>query len=500
MYKAYRKRIIGHLAGHLYTCHITHPRLRCSLRLDTADHQSAFSALWDDNGAYPGKRAVRPVCEPPETRIFTFGRIKTWFMAGGILYATRSVYLLTDCRSMTDPQAPKKPLPPVLQEAQAWESQNAGLPDVDVDDRGPAQYFHGRERVRIRFANLCAQAREQRGGTIFLIQGAPGAGKTALLHKLAEEAKSERWNVARIHPRALHDPARMAECLGLSYTPLTQKHWGIDLKVVIAGKTREVRGVSTASQVLRQASTPERGVVLLLDESQNILGLAEGPHELDANSTLNAIHNGELNRPVILLAGGLSTSEAVFGRLGISRFRAGNRVNLGRLSPPSERSVIHDWLVKDGGAAGDVTPWIDTIAGKTDGWPQHIVSFTQPAAHVLRHRNGIMTQNGLAWVLEQGEVKKDDYYTGRVVGIARKHRIALSQILQGREATLEEDEVLELLGETTAPHKVQEVFDTILHKGVLAWTPEGALAVPIPSMEDWLVRTYAPEKKRGLAP
>ncbi len=81
------------------------------------------------------------------------------------------------------------------------------------------------------------------------------------------------------------------------------------------------------------------------------------------------IHNGDVGRPVILLAAGLGMSEASFGELGISRFRGGCFVELGALEKDSERAVIQDWLVKEGGAKGNPTPWIDQIAQKTHGWP-----------------------------------------------------------------------------------------------------------------------------------
>ena len=48
-------------------------------------------------------------------------------------------------------------------------------------DRGPAKYFHGRKQILNDFNELIARANLTDSGTTFLIQGAPGAGKTALL-------------------------------------------------------------------------------------------------------------------------------------------------------------------------------------------------------------------------------------------------------------------------------------------------------------------------------
>ena len=54
-------------------------------------------------------------------------------------------------------------------------------PTTGFSDRGPAKYFHGRREILSSFHELLLHANQNRGGTTFLIQGAPGAGKTALL-------------------------------------------------------------------------------------------------------------------------------------------------------------------------------------------------------------------------------------------------------------------------------------------------------------------------------
>jgi len=54
------------------------------------------------------------------------------------------------------------------------------VPDF-YDDRGPAKYFHGRHRILGNFLKLLKKSVNEKGGSTFLIQGAPGAGKTALL-------------------------------------------------------------------------------------------------------------------------------------------------------------------------------------------------------------------------------------------------------------------------------------------------------------------------------
>jgi len=78
----------------------------------------------------------------------------------------------------------------------------------DPYDRGYARYFHGRKRILASFSLVLHRAIDENlegNGTIFLIQGAPGAGKTALLYKCRELAEAggtgvggQKWNVISI--------------------------------------------------------------------------------------------------------------------------------------------------------------------------------------------------------------------------------------------------------------------------------------------------------------
>jgi len=78
--------------------------------------------------------------------------------------------------------------------------------------------------------------------------------------------------------------------------------------------------------------------------------------------------------------------------------------------------VIRDWLIKEGRAKGDPTAWIDVIAQKTHGWPQHITAYGDAAAKQIRHDGGVMTSAGLEAVYQVGKERCEAYYEQRVVG------------------------------------------------------------------------------------
>ena len=361
----------------------------------------------------------------------------------------------------------------------------------DVEDRGEARYFHGRRTVIESLGRLRQRTEEQKSGSIFVVQGAPGAGKTALLYVLKEQARKEKWRVGTINPGALGDPTEMAESLGVKlrrrvHTNLRGSYGG-----VMAGISSTRPAKDSVRHVLKSASRFKRGVLLVLDEAQT-LALEAGRRNV--TYTLNSILNSEWNRPVILLAGGLSTTGEAFRKLGISRFRGDCLVNLGRLRVEDERAVIRDWLIRSGNATGDVTHWVDAIAREADGWPQHIVSFAEPASQLLRKTEGQLTEQGLELVLSEGKRRKNQYYYGRLDTISRENRAALGRFLRGRSpyAAFAKNEVWAILERVNPPDQVAGIFEAILGKGIIAWTDDADLAVPIPSLQNWLVSNYSP--------
>ena len=72
-------------------------------------------------------------------------------------------------------------------------------PSGFIPDRGPARYFHGRKKIRRDFRELLRYASQKTWGTTFLIQGAPGVGKTALLEEIASDALEDQWDVVDIN-------------------------------------------------------------------------------------------------------------------------------------------------------------------------------------------------------------------------------------------------------------------------------------------------------------
>ena len=363
-------------------------------------------------------------------------------------------------------------------------------------DRGPAKYFHGRKRILSDFNELIARANLTDSGTTFLIQGAPGAGKTALLAESERLAQTSEWETTEISSAALWDPNELQQSLKLRRT---WKVGGGSARVGISGigeaEINAERSPQTIKNLLRGGKKPP--LLLILDEAQT-LGLKDEIPADQINTVrhvLNTIHNGKLDRPVILIAAGLGTTADAFGTLGISRFAAGAFVELGALDKEAERAVLHDWLTKDGEVRGNPIAWIDTITQETHGWPQHILSYVKPALDQLHADKGVMTAEGLSVVLEAGRIFRSEYYEHRTQGFSTKQRHSLAKIfanvpLGGR---LDIEDIMMSLTQDHGSEKAKKIFHQALYKGVL-YRYRGDYSIPIPSMHDWLVSNYAREQ------
>ena len=363
-----------------------------------------------------------------------------------------------------------------------------------LQDRGQAKHFHGREDVLDTFRDEMRHAEATNGGTIILVQGPPGVGKTALLEECKKEASvgARKWGVVAIEGDALHDPAQLMSAMGKRY----KREAGVSVGVeALRGRMRRVGRLSLDGRevVDLMRSKRRKGLLLVLDEAQ-ITGefAATKPGAKAAMmKTLKRIQNGDVGAPVVLLAGGLGTSESVFHSLGISRFKGGCVCNLGRLSPEAEGAVIRDWLTKDGKAKGDTEPWIQAIAKEAHGWPQHIIAFAQPAVESLRENGGEMTSAGLKDVLESGRIRKEEYYSARAEGLTNEDIIDIAKATKffSPEGVITEAGLLHRLARRKTREDPRRLLNHLVHKGVIAEQKRGRYAFPIPSLKDWLEET-----------
>jgi len=370
-------------------------------------------------------------------------------------------------------------------------------------DRGRARHFHGRTEILKNFLTqlrLAANPGVWESGTTFLIQGAPGAGKTALLNQFGDLAAAggdavggQEWTILDIDEAALYNPATLIRRAGKIYTSgkitAQSKH--------SEGGILKITHQHAAAGILKtlEQLADSKPLLLLLDEVQTMEDYLDPREKKLLMLTLKHVHNGKLAKPVVLACGGLGNSSQVFEHLGISRFNGKCLVNLGRLSEAAERAVIRDWLVKDGGAQEvDIQPWITAIAQETYGWPQHITFYARTAAERLQARNGQVASEDLDRVLQDGRAGKRHYYRQRSGFLSRREGKVFAHAVQdtSHSGGMDREDLLERLMDrgSMSEEKALRLFQKLLHKGVLARVDSDfeAYDIPIPSMKEHLLK------------
>ena len=260
----------------------------------------------------------------------------------------------------------------------------------------------------------------------------------------------------------------------------------------------EITAELASETMLNLLRSGENPLLLKLDEAQRI-GTTVSRTNVDqfatATDVLYAIHNGELNRPIILITAGLGTTADAFGALGISRFAKRCLVELGALDKEAERAVLHDWLTKDGKAKGNPTTWIDAIAQEAHGWPQHILSYVDPALNQLHVDKRVMTAEGLNTVLKAGLEGRAAYYQQRLGSFRGDQIRCLARSVAGVAPgePVEYRDIVSSLTTEYGDNESKQLFQRFIEKGILAKYGIG-YAVPIPSMHDWLASNYVREQ------
>ena len=294
--------------------------------------------------------------------------------------------------------------------------------------------------------------------------------------------------------RAIWSVNELRQTLGIGNVPMAT-HGSVQVGGAPIGKleiTAELAS-ETMLNILRSGKDP---LLLKLDEAQRIgttIFRANVDQFATATDVLNAIHNGELNRPVILLTAGLGTTADAFRSLGISRFASGCLVELGALEKDAEHSILHDWLTKDGRAKGDPTAWIDAIAQETHGWPQHILSYVEPALNQLRADKSMVTTEGLNAILKKEHGLQSEYYERRAHGFPEEVRQSLARPF--RNVPLRESTTVSKIMDSLTQDYSQDEAEKLFRQAVEKWIIDersGPYSVPIPPMHDWLISKYAP--------
>ena len=400
-------------------------------------------------------------------------------------------------------------------------------PDPDIaglrafsleDDRLPPAAFVGRrdiiEDIEHAVEETSAGGAAVRGRTR-LVFGAPGAGKTALLHELAR-----RWRVRAAdgdtsapvpvdcEPGELTSPVAFTEAVLSALIPdssfdvatatTTEGGGGVPgvagLRVSrttsVPSLVKSVQAGRTPWAAIREATHPERltrPVVLLVDEAQTMPGDPDGDGR---TRLLTEIHGGRHGLPIVAVLGGLGDTKQVMARRGISRFARDAVHALPLLTDAESGEAVTRFLARHR-IVGDEEArvrWRGRIAEACNGWPQHLHNYLCGAARVLADAGGDLEHGELAAALAAGDDWRREYYDARLEGVNADLPAVAEVVGRIPESGAPMHRIVEWCREATgAAEQGSDLHARMIHDGVLQEMPGGLVTCPIPSFRRYIL-------------
>ena len=397
-------------------------------------------------------------------------------------------------------------------------------------DRNDALFFVGREREIRAVERLCAQAldalRPGSGtpglkGTTLLVQGAPGAGKSALLSELAKRWTAEAFSaegqggpgsalgtplpVELEWDELLSEEAVARRILMASDAPAEERSRRTQTKGASGGiaagpfQAAFKTGHSTAPEELSfaklQELAPEGGwtrpVCLLVDEVQQA-------HE-GILPVLNKLHQGRHGLPLVPVLAGLGSSQGHLGRIGLTRLSNGATHDIGCLAPEEAYEAVERMLDAYGvDREENDNEWSEWLAARSDGWPQHLHNGMTALAGELAAVGGRLADVDGEAVAALEEQRRARTYMARLSPELRRSVRLVGAVMKNLPQEGADESTLACTigqlakdepGWRLPPDMNDEAFlDVLIHQGVLHHDRESDLfRCPIPSFQTFLV-------------
>ncbi len=392
------------------------------------------------------------------------------------------------------------------------------LKRTDRAEAGREPFFRGREAEYGVYRSAVSSLSEGIvGGGTMVFQGAPGAGKSALMAECREAVRrhstpADPWVAVDLDPHSLLSPVEVVEALVEAANAESERLRDLASGTRMAKALEELLGLGkTLGRELSQRGggvvglsvggrPPEEGVgarrafrqvvsllgrfhlVVCVDEAQNTPVCAQ------TKGVMDCLHRDPQGIPLVAAFFGLSDTQEVLRQCGLSRFARGRVVNLEPLPVEEAAEVIRAAFDAYGftGTVEEQDTWVTQLAALSQGWPQHLNSVSVAAGEVLQAHGGRMEAAGLEQAMALAEESKREYYAGRLAAGSRPPWVYQQMALaaQQKGGVLPYDDLRPFLAEES----LDEFLTHALHAGLLA--PVKQLPyhyrIPIPSLGDYL--------------
>ncbi|MYH15322.1 MAG: ATP-binding protein [Gammaproteobacteria bacterium] len=455
------------------------------------------------------------------------------------------------------------------------EGQLRGQDDVPLHDflaqRDRAQlstgrgvpFFSGREREISTFRQMAnALLLDRRSNATPVVEGPPGAGKSALLAQFMEEMRAfpsagsgnRRWLPVLLN--GAH--AEMPLGIGRAVDSAIARRMSSDLLAAMPGEDADVAerlraflGEDSVRQMKRglreiASTVMDRGfgalgvrvggassdrldqlehvadrrakdwsdwqIVLLIDEAQQISDQAPGA----IPGTLSSIHQGFVPASISFCAFGLPGTWDALGDVGISRGSVGYDLPLAGLNDEASQKAVHRCFSQY--QVENANNWERAILKRSANWPQHLAVYLNAALTTLECQAGAsgakkgLDKAGPALLPEAmalGDEGRKGYYDRRVRGLdrhnARHSRYArhLAPLLREGGGEMHLDDVVDYMEGAPLnlpPSEVDGFISAAQHSGFLERLPGSRLRMPIPSFAAHLLGEPMPPLPEAASP
>jgi len=402
-----------------------------------------------------------------------------------------------------------------------------GEPDIrkleefsGLNEKQHTPFYAGRENIikKILGATKIAARRAASGerpkGETWVVQGAPGAGKTALLEELGRDPESrgcEPWKedmpVVSTLPLASLDSERettriiaksLLEGADARYRQATEREGRVALGI-FGGSISRGRATVTAPPEATLDSLNDlpsecwrRPLIVTVDEVQDVTP--------SALNVLRQLHLGEHGLPIIPVYGGLANSANMLDQLPLTRIVPEQIVLLEGLKPSEARRAIERLLDECNVKNRHKTMIAKKLAEQTEGWPQHLHNGMRVLAKALVETGGNMDRVCESEVLEEEAKIRENRHEARKtpemeevpVFVARLMTAALRQKMKLPEL-LEQMAFLSKAGKRADERLPEDMSakeflnDHLVRKGALHKNSGNVFVCPIPCFSRHLI-------------
>ena len=351
-----------------------------------------------------------------------------------------------------------------------------------------------------------------------VVQGAPGAGKTSLLHEM-----QKRWTGEDGFPRvvALHSTQLLYN--SLNGVGAVLEAWTMDegkWKRTLTDRIKRLSGIGIGpgglSMEFSDVQIPEtlymvanrypvkeqaRPIIVAVDEAQRLSRGQTAPEAL----FLQEIHDGGSGLPLILVLAGLSDTDARAREMHLTRGRTVHEVR--PLTQAQARDFMRRLALWFGLDTSRHNTRLEALADICDGWPRHLrfagVSLAEEALRIDgdMHRMDWPAMAARTWQERQA------YYNSQRTSRMRHAKALLAAVMQdiptqaNGPRSLEDTEVLasivrhRRIGDTpdnipwSLPKGMdaEDFLEDLVHQGALYIDGEGYVHSPIPSFKAFLI-------------